>query len=495
MMKKLFSFFCILTALTLVLCSCSGKNVTAENTTSPGGKSGTSAAAGGDIFMPFAEKDGFDPYQVENVLNKRLCRLLYDGLVSLDGAYEPVYEIASDCTSSGVTLTVTLNPAAQFSSGDVVTPADVVYSFDLAKKNDAYAERLSNFDSAAESGNAVVFSLGEPDCFAVNCLTFPIIRPTEKDGVPLGTGRYSVIYDAGKPVLLKNSHKKGFEPKLSRIELVEPKTNDEILTALEIGSVSYYYDDLSSGSYTRFNAQPNDVLLNNLVYLGINGENTELASPLFRRAVNSLIDREEIASAAYQGHARAAFTPFNPAWSKLGDGKMIVTENKTTAELLKLSDVDTASLSLKLIVNSGNSFRLEAAKTIAAALTAGGIKTNVTEVAFEDYLTLLRLGEYDLYIGEVKLTDNMDISPLFDGGECGYGLTEETQRRSFERYTQLKNGDCQLIDFINTFSTELPFIPLCYRCGSIFFPNMLVSGGAVISENDLFRGIENWTFS
>ncbi len=497
MKKRLFSVLAAAAALCLLLSSCGGKTEAGDDPASPAGTGKKAQKSDAGIFVPFVESDGFNPYETETVLNSRMLTLVYDGLVSLDRSYNTVFELADSAASEENAVSVIISSSAKFSDGSFVTAAEIIDSFKLAKKCDAYSERLRNFESAAPSGaNAVIFTLSEPDAFAVNCLTFPVIKERGKDEMPLGTGRYYISKDGSDYILLENSHKKNFSPKVSRIGLIEPKTNLELTSGLEIGNICYLYDDLSSGTYTRFNAKSEDVLLNNFVYLGINAKNEVLANPLLRRAINVALNRDDIVSSAFHGHARAASSPFNPSWAILsGSEGNIVNENKTVQELLTEGGIASGNLALKLVVSTGNAFRLSAADTVAAQLTAAGIYTAVTPVAPENLRSALATGEFDLYIGEIKLTDNMDLSELFRGGDCAYGVTEESQELSFARYEQVKSGDCQLIDFVNTFCTELPFIPLCYRTGTVFFPNSLNYTSSTIIENDLFSGIAGWSMS
>ena len=109
----------------------------------------------------------------------------------------------------------------------------------------------------------------------------------------------------------------------------------------------------------------------------------------------------------------------------------------------------------------------------------------------QDYYTeAVELGSYDLYIGEVRLTPNMDLSPLF-GGTVGYGIDPACP--SAMRYTQLLEGSCELMDFINTFNEDVPFAPLCYRNGAASYTNSL-KGELSGCDSDVFYDIETWSF-
>ena len=84
----------------------------------------------------------------------------------------------------------------------------------------------------------------------------------------------------------------------------------------------------------------------------------------------------------------------------------------------------------------------------------------------------------------------MDMTMLL-GGALGYGI--DTESRTCSRYTQLLAGECEIMDFINAFNQDLPFIPICYRNAAVSYTNAL-QGGFTSCDADVFRGIENWSF-
>ena len=113
-------------------------------------------------------------------LNRALASLYCEPLYRVASDYTARAVLAADAQNSGTTLTVTL-AGASFSDGAALSAADVVYSFERAKESDWYASRLSSITAARAAGSQVVFTLTAPDVYAVNLLTFPIVRS--------GTGR------------------------------------------------------------------------------------------------------------------------------------------------------------------------------------------------------------------------------------------------------------------------------------------------------------------
>lgn len=291
--------------------------------------------------------------------------------------------------------------------------------------------------------------------------------------------------------LVVNSKRSGFDPVIKTISLVPIRDNGSVESSLEIGNTGFYYNDLSSGTYSRINAKTVDLGINNFVFLAFNSSSELFSNQLLRQAVNMAIDRNSIASTAFQGHARLCYSPFNPDWYALASKDLVVTRNESKAkELIKQSGIDIASKEISLLVNKDNAFKYEAAAFIRDNLTALGFKVVFKDYEQDYYTEAVELGSYDLYIGEVRLTPNMDLSPLF-GGAVGYGIDPACP--SAMRYTQLLEGSCELMDFINTFNEDVPFAPLCYRNGAASYTNSL-KGELSGCDSDAFYDIETWSF-
>ena len=55
------------------------------------------------------------------------------------------------------------------------------------------------------------------------------------------------------------------------------------------------------------------------------------------------------------------------------------------------------------------------------------------------------------------------------------------------------NGGCELMDFVNTFNEDLPFVPLCYRNAAASYTNA-VQAEFNCCDSDVFYDIETWSF-
>ena len=68
-----------------------------------------------------------------------------------------------------------------------------------------------------------------------------------------------------------------------------------------------------------------------------------------------------------------------------------------------------------------------------------------------------------MYIGEIKLGDNMDLSPLLDGNQTtANGILSD---ECYQKYRQLQSNKITQIKFMTYFEKRMPVIPLFYKCG------------------------------
>lgn len=488
-MKKFAALILIFTLIFTVFGGCKDNNP--SQTDDPVGVSNISDQKEGTLKLAYSKADLLDPFTSSMSANLQILGLIYDGLYKLDGGYEPIPVVAKSSIVSGITINVTLDSCV-FSDGSAVTANDVVYSFEQARYSPSHSTKLKNFESATVSAsNMLIFTLESPDPYALSCLTFPIVKSGSQGELPIGCGRY-VPQESGESIyLVVNTKKAGFNPAIKTIMLVPVRDSSSIESSLEIGNTGFYFNDLSSGTYLRINAQTVDMGINNFIYLGINSASEIFSNASIRQALNLIINRNEIATTAFQGHAREAYSPFNPDWYALASKDLIISvDYEKAAALIADSGVDIKGKEINLLFNKDNQFKLEAAEFIKGYLEKLGFTVKLKNYSADYYTEAVEIGAYDLYIGEIRLSPNMDLSPLF-GGTVGYGIDPECA--SAARYTQLLSGKCELMDFINTFNEDLPFIPICYRNAAASYTNSMKCSFNGC-DSDVFYDIETWSF-
>ena len=467
-----------------------------------------------DMVMAYTADDTFNPYTCQSTLTQNICHLIYDNLIDLNPNFEPEYIVAKNVTVDHTIIHVQVRSGLVFSNGAPLTAEDVSYSYYTAAKTKGsiYAERLKDVISCSMEGMTVTFVMQNENVNAYRLLDFPIIHfdpSANKDFPPIGSGRYkfATFSDGVTPntsLLVKNQ--KWYHPDKVQIETIglkEMPSVESIVHSIEIGTLSYLYSDLRDGEPKNVNANYKKVDLNNLVYLGVNTNDTVLADENVRRAIHYAISTDRVATAAFSGMALGATGPFTPHWSEAakyqtGNGRAYVNR---AIELLRESgyvttdaqgirqDQGGVTLSFNMLVGRGNAAHLAAAESIKSQLAEVGINVNIVEISTQGLVQRASEGKYHLYLAEYSVLNDMDISKLFTPGEGLYnGPKPYDSVRTFNNY---RLGMGTLEDFITAFDGELPFIPVCYRMGIVVYSRSL-EGVGELSENQPFYHMQDW---
>ena len=95
-----------------------------------------------------------------------------------------------------------------------------------------------------------------------------------------------------------------------------------------------------------------------------------------------------------------------------------------------------------MLVCASSYQRVQAATKIVQDLNALGFDLTLKSVDYEEYLTLLRAGNFDLYYGEVRLSPNFDLSPFFQsGGSLTYGSLADSTMQSLCNRMLVNSGN------------------------------------------------------
>ncbi len=468
--------------------------------------------------LAFNEEDTLNPYAAKTALNASLTTLLYDSLVTINAEFMPQDSMATVVQTDPTHLLATLKNDLVFSDGTTVSAADVVYAFECAKASATYGTRLAGFTDAKAKGNTVTFTLREADMYAAANLQFPIIKKgtatTDAARAPIGSGVY--VYNADTKTLTRNPHHKG-EAVAQTISLVHLVSDAAVVQALENGTIQYMYDDLSSGDIPRTSSQNKAVDLTQLVYIGVNNRHPLLGTAAYRKALSAAVDRTAIAAAAYAGRALPADSPFHPKWEKTAGLSCIATGAQADALQVLVKEAfacatttvtqttvtvptvvtapttatttavtQTATQNFSLIYPDGNNCRKAAVKMLTAQFAAAGITVTPTPLSFEAYTARLQAGDFDLYLGEIRLTPNMDLSPLLQaGGSAAFGT--DTATPASAAYAAYKDGSGTTAMFVTAFGEQMPYIPLFWRQGMVACTASFTAITPV--AYDLFNGV------
>lgn len=444
-----------------------------------------------DISLPYISTDSFFPYSARSSLNRDLIPLVYEGLFipTEDGKGQP--QLAVSGKNEGKKVTVKLLSNIKFSDGVQLTSAYIKASFDKAKNNGYYSKALKNIASIATPDNfTVVFTLYNPDALALNVLDFPIIRLSGKKYV--GTGKYSIGYLDETPYLQVNTNHKDYNKTWNKqIALYDMAGVSSPVYPFKANEISVYKDDLSDGKYNNLSSVTVSEKMNNLVYVGVNstwaGSVTSL--PWVRQAINIGVNRSGIVASSFLGQGDPVVTPFKNSFYQLNTENLPSTngEMERAIAILERNGYDQVNgdgvrtngkntLRVNILVCTQNQYKVTVAQALKKSLEEIGFGVTITQKKTpKEFTEALKTGHFGLYIGETQLAANCDLSEFFSkNGALSYGVDDEF----FAEYSAYKSGVDSTTVFVESFSTEVPFIPLFYR-------------KAVVSVNPNITGVKD----
>ncbi len=495
MSKKAVAILCVIAVTAVLLTGCSGDTPEQHELVL---QTTAQVTEDTDNFkISYSQSDSLNPFEATTLNNQTADDLVYEPLFRTDESFEAVPEIASSYTYEDAnTLSVTIVSGLKFSDGSSLTAKNVVTSFYEAQSSPRWKNSLTPIYSATTVSDTVVrFKLSYANPYAHQLLTFYIAKNSSKSKYPLGSGRYKFLEENGKLYAEKNSeYKESFNPRFTKIQLVNVPSAESINNALNIGNISYAYRDEVNKTVARLKCNKKQVNLNNMVFLGLRTTMGITSNADIRRAISLAIDRDTLAKSAYQGYARAATSPFNPV-SKIGRETEIFSDTADTAaakQAIAKSGYKSSQLTLTIVVNQ-NENKVALTKLAAQQLEAVGFKVTVKSYSQKTFNQALKYSNYDIYVSETKIPNDMRLSSFFDkSGKTHYGIsTDSDTAKLYRKY--LNNGG-ELGKFILSFSNEMPFVPVVYRKGVICYSKAM-HGDMQGCYGDFFANIDDWYYN
>lgn len=478
------------------------------------------------LSLAYNQTDSLNPYTAQTDINRSLAGLIYDSPVRVNSDFTYT-KILAESINISENICVLKIKNAYFTDGSAVTADDIIYSFSAAKKSSSrFKYTLSSILSAEKSdANTVRFTLKNHDIYAANLLTFPVFKSgsdniKDENGLlkaPIGCGRY--IPDLENEQLIANANRAGGSVSYKTIRLINCAGDEALSHIIDIGAIDAYFTRLDDCKIMRMQGKRENITLNNLVYIGFNTNDAVCKNTNFRHAVSSALNRAKICNEAYFTNAVAATGIFHPNWKEVSSIQSISDTANTNIAIENLSQMgyntvngslyavspEGTELTVKLLVNKENQFRLLAADMIVKQLAQAKIKVVKEEVTFEVYKKRLAAKQFQMYLAETNITDNMDISPIVcKGGNIAFGLTQNASSDVSSSSTAsteqtaadtalsentssgeqpaekpstvtlesvikgFYSGKNTIADIASLAVSEMPIVPVCYRTGIIF---------------------------
>ena len=377
-----------------------------------------------------------DPAEAFEFSGVEVVGNVYDRLMEIDLANNNGLKLGLaeswSVTPDNLTYTFKLRPGLKFSSGNALTAADVVYSFQRAvvlNKSPGFILTQFGFDKDSvlqkvkavdDTTLTIVVSKPFAPTFFLNCLTSgvasivdtKVVKANEKAGDfgnewlkanSAGSGAYTVrAYRPSEQYSLEaNANWYLGAPKTKRVivrHVVEPASQRLLLEKGDIDVAR----NLSKDQLTAVKTNPDIAIVQGdkgyILYLGLNTKNANFAKPEVREALKWLVDygsiERNILEGTYKPHQ--AFLPqgflgaitdkpykFDPAKAK---------------ELLAKAGLANG-FSVTMDVRSTNPIP-DIAQAIQANWAQAGIKLELIPGDGKQTLTKYRARTHDIYIGQ-----------------------------------------------------------------------------------------------
>ena len=372
-----------------------------------------------------------NPLVAATYTNRVLLSLIYQGLFAVSNDYEvtPILCSRYRVDPDNMVWTFYVEVGATFSDGSTLTINDVYASYEKAMSTDYYKGRFTHVTSVALSEDGgITFKLNTPYENLPLLLDVPIVKASDVDAeFPLGSGPYIFTESVSGPCLMKVESWWCSKVKLPTnaevITLIDAVSQAELRDEFEFGDVSLACTDPCSDSYADYRCDyelwdcENGVFL----FLACNVTYSDFFEDgKLRQIMTYAIDRETIVKENYNGLAQAATLPASPSFPYYNDAlasRFEYDPMRFIDGLLQVTipvDKETRQKKvMRLLVNSDDSARVRTARDIAEHLTELGLKCETVEYGNPTYQKVLAANNWDICLGQTRLSANMDLTGFF----------------------------------------------------------------------------------
>ncbi len=463
---------------------------------------------GGSINLAIYNVDTLDPILTKSESLRQAQTLIYDGLLRVKSDLSLEKNLAEDydISGNGRIIRFTLKQGVLFHDGHELTARDVDYTVKHIKASDnSYSSIFNNVvRSYVEGTYTYVFRLASTDYHFLYHMDFPVLKKDTAEStakiIP-GTGPYAIVKEAVQgDINLKVNEKwhGGNRAYLDEIVLKYFPSRDVVSSALDAKEVnavgSFGVDYLSYSPRENVNMQKTDS--QNLCFLGLNHQNRYLKNQLARWAVEAMIDKKSICEKVMLKKATATNLPFLPSAFYVKKGTNDSRYNLSRAQnIMDMNVLKSGSkgASFDILVCDSSAQRLKVAESIRDMLIAGGLSANVVSVDYDTYVKRIEQKNYDMFVGEINLSYDSDVSFLLGGGNWfGYESAKMNEAlagvKTSKTAEEYQTASQTLSDLI---LKECVFIPLYFKQSALLY-NDRIAGVESAPSFDCYQNIANW---
>lgn len=477
-MKRIFATALLLATL---LCGCgeqpmyvpTGNGLHQDATTVPTTKPPQSQEQ--TMTLGYYPNKSMNPYTATEISHRLIFSLVYQGLFAVDSNYQVSPVLCDRYSVSKNRRTYVFYPAAAtFADGSPLTAEDVAASLEAARTETVYSGRFTQVSAITVTADGgVEVQLKTPYENLPLLLDVPIVKASDVASErPMGTGAY---YYEAISTGLQLSRRTDWWCRANLIvvapvvSLLEVDSLSTLRDDFEHNNISVVCADLGSDAYVDYRCDYElwDVESGIFLYLACNKNSPIFANKTLRAALTHAIDRDALVNTHYRGFAMSAYLPASPE-SPYYDADMAAQYGYAPERFAQaVTEAQLETMELTILVNSADSRRVKVARTIGQMLQSYGFTVTISDLSGTSYTNALKKGNFDLHLGQTKLSANMDLTAFFDpDGALSLGGMADTANYALAQGVLENEGNRSYL--YKRIMTNGTMCPLLFRSYAIY---------------------------
>jgi len=384
-----------------------------------------------ELCLAYYPSRSMNPLFGSDFTNRALFSLIYQSLFVTDRNYESHPILCSRYVMSRdmKTYTFYIDENATFSDGTKLTIQDVEASLKAAEDSRIYGGRFSKILRMyiSEDGG-ITMELSTAYENLPILLDIPIIKRTQLEvDRPVGTGPYTLDATSKGACLRRRTDwwcSAEMIVTAPTIALLDAQSTTQIRDAFQFSDLSLVCADPGSDSYADYRCDyelwdcENGIFL----YLACCQASEVFSIPEVRTALTYAIDRETLAEDYYRGFARPVTLPASPLSPHYSEALAERYQYNAVKFAQVIQEKGLQGSTVTFLVNKDDSLRLRVARDIAQMLTDCGLVVQMSELSGNNYTYALQAWNFDIYLGQTRLSANMDLTAFFhSNGAVSWG--------------------------------------------------------------------------
>ena len=460
--------------------------------------------------------DTINPILSKNRDIQYIDKLIFDPLIDIDYNFKTQNKLAKEFSKiNELIYIVKLRDDVYFNDGEKLTSDDVLFTLNNLMKdniNSIYKENVKDIKEIQKIDEYTfkIILKNKVDFFEY-MMCIPILAKHSYNdntlhsntAIPVGTGKFKIEEINDDKIVLTRSNINN-KSKIKKINLILKKNANDLYKALNKNEIDFFITDninfeeqIGSMGYNI-----NEVQNREFDYLVLNNQSSLLKSNKVRKAINYLIDKNEIIYNVYNSKYYIASFP-------LDYGNYLYNENDTQYDINKAREMllnegwtiknnklikNGKFFRLKLLVDNQNEKRVQVANIIKEQLKEIGIIIDtyaVNNTAFNNYI---KNKNYDIVLTGNIISNSPNLQTYFGNNNLSNFKNDEIKII----LNEVKNIDNQ-VDFLKEkyqrleeiYTEEMPFISLYFN--SLFIiSNKKLKGDLSGNWYNIYYNIDNW---